>query len=842
MRSPSLRPLSPAASSPADVRRLRHLVPLLVALAALPAIARAADDAPAAAGADAAANPPAAAADATPAVPTAPEPVQAEARYRSALEQMHQAHFVEALDLDEGALRADPSHQGAQKLKDQLEAILGKRQNKLLMAAEWFKAMEDVKTQEVAVRLDALVSKGDSEMAAGDYAAAELDYDRVEVGLRSFPYAFDWGGLPEQITGKRLEARAQARREQDARDQQSRQDALKQMSTQVELQEEALKAKVDELMRRARNSFDRQDYKRAEIDAWNAYELDRRRDDARDLYLKARREGHIQFDDHYQDERQERIARVNEEIHKALIPQTELLIYPEDWQRRALRRPREIGGTSQEDEPWQAAIRQRMDQRLTVDFSDTSFEDVVTFLRQVTQVNIVVDPAVIGAGGGGTVSLKAQNMKFGDVLNWILEQTSLHMALQNQAIYISNTAVSGSISLRMYDVTDLISPVRDFAGRELAYSAGAGAGIQIFQKADDTSKAPDPQVLVDFIKKNLAPKSWDADGAGIEQRGGSTLFVSQTPEVHEQLDRMLASLRNQQALQVNVDVRLLDVRKNFYEEIGFDYQNSPANLLNSSSGSGYERVNSSNLTTASLNNAAALPSNATSNNYTQFGPGQPRGLELQVGQSPFNFFSVDQVNAIFSAVEEEDDLQILEHPSITCFNGQRANAAFMTQYAYIADYDVVSSTLEPKVEILTFGNILDVRPVVSSDHKYITMEIRPASVLLEGVFTETLTAPRVLLNGGVGVFLGFFDYPLELPNVAVRTMRASVMIPDKGSLLIGGFEHSLSQRTETGIPFLSHIPFLGRLFTRNGVYDENRKIFFLLNATIIDIAEQEAQQ
>jgi hypothetical protein len=463
MRSPSLRSILsnavPAASTATDARRLRHLVPLLVALAAVPGIARAADDAPAAD-----AGTPPAAADATASAPAAPSPVQAEARYRSALEQMHQAHFVEALDLDEGALRADPSHQGAQKLKDQLEAILGKRQNRLQMAAEWFKAMEDVKTQEVAVRLDSLVSKGDNEMAAGDYADAELDYDRVEVGLRSFPYAFDWGGLPEQITGKRLEARAQARREQDARDQKSRQDAVKQMSTQVELQEQALKAKVDELMRRARNSFERQDYKRAEIDAWNAYELDRRRDDARDLYLKARREGHIQFDDHYQDEKQERVARVNEEIHKALIPQTELLIYPEDWQRRALRQPREIGGTTQ-NEPWQEAIRQRLDQRLTFDFQDTAFEDVVTFLRTVTQVNIVVDPAVISNGGGGTVTLKAREMKFGDALNWILQLTNLHMALQNQAIYISNNAVSGSISLRMYDVTDLISPVRDFAGR-----------------------------------------------------------------------------------------------------------------------------------------------------------------------------------------------------------------------------------------------------------------------------------------------------------------------------------------------------------------------------------------
>jgi protein transport protein HofQ len=68
------------------------------------------------------------------------------------------------------------------------------------------------------------------------------------------------------------------------------------------------------------------------------------------------------------------------------------------------------------------------------------------------------------------------------------------------------------------------------------------------------------------------------------------------------------------------------------------------------------------------------------------------------------------------------------------------------------------------------------------------------------------------------------------------------MMPDKGTLMVGGFNNTLRQRTHTGIPFLSHIPFLGRLFSQNGVYDENRKIFFLLNAEILDLGEKESLQ
>jgi type II secretory pathway component GspD/PulD (secretin) len=787
-----------------------------------------------------------------------PEQVQAEARYREAYAQYRQGHFAEAKEAVDAALRANPSHQGAQHLRDDILAVLGERGNSLQQAATWFKSLQDVRTQELAVRLDALMTSADQKMAAGDYAGAELDYDRVEVGLRSFPYQFDWGNLPTEVAGKRLEARAMARKADEDRERSSREQARAAAKEQADMQERALRDKVDELLRRAKVAYERKDYKRAEVDAWNAYELDRRREDARKLYLAARREGHIEFDDRYREERLERLARVNEEIHKSLIPQSEILVYPEDWQRRALRQPAQIGNVR--DEPWVAALHEKMNQRITFQFSDSSFEDVVTFLRQVTGTNIVIAPEVTAGGAVPPVTLQVKEMRFGDALRWILELTSLHMALQDQAIYISNKAITGANTLKMYDVTDLISPVKDFPGKELAYNAGGntggggGGGLNMFQNApQEDNRTTDPNELVDFIRKNVAPKSWEGEGVGIEQRSGSTLFVTQSPEVHDQIQQILSNLRRQQTLQVNVNVRLLDIRKNFYEEIGFSYidpmvpgnmdilQSSSQNVPAGGPGRGYIRENNTISYQGDLHNEQ-LPANSTSVAYNQFGGIIPRGLYVESSHSPFNFFNADQINAIFGAVEEESDMQVLEHPVITCFNGQRANCAFMNQYAYIADYDVVGATLDPKISVLTFGDILDVRPVVSSDHKYISMEIRPSSVLLQGVFTEILIAPRVVTTGNATFLLGFFEYPLELPNVLVRTMRSSVMLPDKASLLIGGFQHSLRQRTHIGVPFLSHIPFLGRLFSRNGTYDENHQLFMLLNAEVIDLKEKEALQ
>jgi len=777
-----------------------------------------------------------------------PEQLQGEAAYAEAHASWRKADFISAEEQIQEAIKLYPTNQKAQELREQILAVLSNRSDRLAMAATWFHQLQDVKTQELAVRLAGLMTAGDRQMAAGEHNAAELNYDRVEVGLRTFPYSFDWGDLPAQVAGKRTEARAASRKSDTDRSVADRQRAEEEGRAQAERQEQALKAKVEELISRAQLAMDRKDYRRAEVDAWNAYELDRRRDDARKLYLKARREGHVLFDDDYRPEVLERGARVQEEIHKSLIPQSELLVYPEDWKRRALRKPRELG--QHKTEAWVATLNDRLEQRVTFDFQDQSLEDVIAFLRQVTGVNIVVAPQVL-ASGPGNVTLKVKDMRFRDALKWILELTTLKMALQDQAIYISNEAIAGSVVLRMYDVTDLISPVQDFPGKELAYSAagGGGAGISLIggaATAGGESTRPDPQQLVDFIRANVAPTTWDTPGVGIEQRAGSTLFVSQTPEVHALIEGLMAAQRNLSSLQVQVNVRLLDVRKTFFEEIGFDWRTlgQATDLLQSApNGAGYIRQNDDSLVNANVSNAAGLPGNATNPAYRAISPAGVRGLQINGSMSPFNFLNVDQVNMVFTAVEEESDSKIVNHPSITCFNGQRANASFITQYAYIADYEVVSDNLDPKIEVLSFGDIIDVRPVVSSDRKYITMEIRPSSVSLEGVFTELITAERVVGGGGDGgvVVLGRV-FPIELPNVKVRTLRTSVLIPDKASLLIGGFSTALNQTTHVGIPFLSHIPFLGRLFSRNGTYDQNRKLMYLLNSEVLDLGEKESQQ
>ncbi len=779
--------------------------------------------------------------------PVARARLAAEGFYTEALARFRQAHFAEARDLVEKAITAYPAHPGAQALRQEILAVLSVRDNRLQQAAEWFRAMQEVRSQDTAVRLSTLLESGKRKMAAGDYNGAELDFDRVEVGLSAFPYQFEWGTLPDEVKRLRNEAQAKAREDANVRSRSDREAAERAARVRAETTEQALRDKVDELLRRAKTAYDRDDFRRAELDAWNAYELDRRREEARDLYLKARRAGHERFDDEYREQRAEGVARVHEEIHKDLIPQNDTLLYPVDWARRDRRKPIEIGTIR--EEAWMAALRDRLEQRITFEFEDKPFEEVVEFLRQVTGANIIVAPQVLSAGSIPNVTLKVKEMRFGDALKWILELTQLHYAMQDQAVFINNEAIAGSVITRIYDVSDLVSAPQDFPGPQLGYSTSAGAGgtgPSLFADPGGAaegggSAVADINAIIERIQTATGQDKWAAErGAGIQPIGNTQIIASNTNEIHQMIERVLTNQRTIGSLMVTIHVSILDVNKGFYEEIGFEYHNNPAGMLDSSTQNGYTRLGDDFELAARQTNP--LPANSTGVNYTQGVGGQnPRGLVYELAQSPFNFLNTDQVNMIFAASQDETDRITVQKTTMTCHNNQLAHAVFLRQYAYIAEYDVVEGQLDPTIRNLNTGEKIELRPIVSADRKYVKLEVQPASNILTGVFREEIRTLRTIGDGDTAVSIPV-SYPIELPNIETRSLQATVMIPDKGSLLLGGYTAALRQQVHTGIPFLSHIPFLGRLFSRNGLYDENRRLFFLLQVEILDLAERERLQ
>ena len=85
------------------------------------------------------------------------------------------------------------------------------------------------------------------------------------------------------------------------------------------------------------------------------------------------------------------------------------------------------------------------------------------------------------------------------------------------------------------------------------------------------------------------------------------------------------------------------------------------------------------------------------------------------------------------------------------------------------------------------------------------------------------------------------SYPIELPNLTVKEASTTLTIPDRGSVLIGGFGKAADESSESRVPFLGNIPYLGRLFGHRGKYSDHEKLYLMATITIISYDEQEAK-
>ena len=559
-----------------------------------------------------------------------------------------------------------------------------------------------------------------------------------------------------------------------------------------------------------------------------------------------------------QEQRIELLQEVQEQLERSMIPTgfDGVPIYPADWEQRHSARGELDAPVAVP--PWEAMLRERLATRVSFNFDGMSASDALNALARLGSVNLVIDPAVTAAGDK-TVTLKANNMGLDNALSWLCRLIDTHWMLSKGAIYIGGEE-DGAAVLSVYDVSDLLFVPKDFPGRVISFNNAGGAGgagglnpFKMAAAADDKSMpSVTPEDLVDHIQKAVSPDTWMKPAYGITVRG-STLMVTAPERVHLLIAQYIRAQSHIKNVLVRVDARWLTIDDGYLEEIGVEWNTTnPASLL--------QYANNPNLTDGFIGSTASWYQNGSLTNNLPAGAVPPNPSTSGTGLSlSATIIKAVQASAIITAVERANRGTILAAPSLTTINGVRANTFMGNQFAYIASYDVgagggngLSPMLDPKIQVLNTGAILDIKPYVSSDLKYVTMEFKPALATLESDFVEELFVPifyptgfNVGANGGAGGVIGNIiikPYPLELPNVLIEELQTNVTIPDDGSVLVGGWAKNVDQTMSAEIPFLGHIPFLGRLFGQRGRYSTRSKLYLLATTHIINYQELEAKQ
>jgi len=503
------------------------------------------------------------------------------------------------------------------------------------------------------------------------------------------------------------------------------------------------------------------------------------------------------------------------------------------------------------------------------------------------------------------VSLKLSNASIRTILDRVLEKVSVDSTdgaawSVNEGIVIvaSKTVINRNKVLVIYDIKDLLLEIPDYIEAPqfdlqsiLQSTQGGGGGQSPFQ---DTENEPPPRRtledrttdLINIITTNVDAPGWQENGGetGFIQQLQGNLIVTQTPANHREIQGLLRKLREARALQINVETRFLLVAQDFFEQIGVDldvYFNANNNQARAARAQApqatardffdFERGGYQGNTfvprAADINRSGTTGDAFNEGSATLFGalpsPLSPVSTEQNSLGLAESLLSGEFVNGILSAGpalgiagQFLDDIQVdflvkatqadrrtvtLTAPRLTFTNGQTANISVATQIAFVSDLQPVVSDsavgFDPTLATVNAGMTLLVDGVVSADRRYVTLNVQASIGNVDGFVNTPVSA----IAGGQLVNSAATQSFIQLPTVTVTQVNTTVTVPDQGTILLGGQRLVTEQEAESGVPVLSKIPVINRLFSNRIMSKEEQTLMILMKPTVLIQTEQEEQ-
>ncbi|MGE4158437.1 MAG: hypothetical protein AB7F75_05000 [Planctomycetota bacterium] len=679
------------------------------------------------------------------------------------------------------------------------------------------------------------------------------EFEGILDAIEFLPYNYDFTALRTQIVGHIKKAESQRMEAQKELAQMRRTQAEELAREDLVNQRELHYKRISQLFERAKIRYEGHEYDKASKLLKEVLLLD---PDNRDAKVMLE-----QSEFNLDKAGNERVSRNKvkgivdsqlyaDEVYTIYDPST-FMHYPDNYQEVALQRKTELfSGSIEEEANWKTDLKARLKSPAKDPYDSQPVGQILSALESVYEVTIIVNEEVVDKNA--VIDLPARNMTFEQALNILVNKIgadkNLGWTLRDGAIIIDDKSKFTEESHHLYyDVRDLIGELRDFKGPEISLAGGEEGGGITIEEADNEGDEPiTGDGLKELIKTTVEPESWDSKGHSIEIRNGS-IVVLHEPKVHEQIQELLSHMRKQRALQVSVQTRFLRVMDNDITHMGIDWTglNAVDNLATSTPGDFVVLDNGGSGDTTALTNMSVpgyvgpMQSNAflrgrllqnLGRGYRILDQGSASMLSTG-GLLNWTFLNDFQVSAIIKAMTLQQKGTVLVAPMVTCFNTQRANLSVLQQQAYIRDLTAVVNVqiglFDPDIGYIQSGTTLDVRPIVSHDRKYITLELKPT--VAELVDLRSIPVPSTA-SGSASI---------EAPEMTLRAIRTTVSVPDGGTLLMGGYAVGQEIDDYTGIPFLSKIPILNFLTGASLRNREHTTHYMMVKAVIVDQAEIE---
>ncbi|MCI0340303.1 MAG: hypothetical protein L0216_04005 [Planctomycetales bacterium] len=786
--------------------------------------------------------------------------------------QMQENQVLQAWRNFRAAAELDPGNEEAARLRAEAGAILGFSRDKVDDTVG--KVIEDhrVKVDQARAEVFHLMNEGKVLYQKGDYAEAIRRFEGVLEIVRWMPYPVDLTGYQQQAKLYIQSSKDKLRRQEERTAKQRERIARKLAEIEERRRQDQLTERIRNLFVKSNLEFEKENYAEVEALAGQILALDPDNLAAWRLQNVAQDLRHQAQDVATLGNYREQWRKTFEEIDLATVPQVDVVRFlsPEAWSEVRRRAERVAGGSGPVVQ--KSIEEQRIEAQLdgvavSPDFTDAPLKAVVQFFRDVSGVNIIISPKVFAETPEEQlrVNLTVQDVSMRDALNLILGMNKLAHRVKDGVLVITTQAeAQESPMLRVFDIRDLLAVPKDFPGTTIrleATDSGAAGAIPGLGGGGDEKPAITADDLVNLIKGTIAQETWDTPPNSIEPKGGK-LIVKNQPKVIAEVEKLMSSLRASHGMLVTIETRFITVEDNFLEDVGIDLRGlgnqlpigSPSNpgrggLFLGSPGEPLDDVafgSPAAPTGAGTSQTSGIFYNDNSDgdmrarveNLFDVALGDPAVMTNSGGLSIQGVYLDDtQVEAILRAVRKTERVNLVTAPKLTCYNTQRANVHMLNQLAYIRDFDVevaqAATIGDPIVGRIEEGVVLDVKPIVSSDRRYVTLELRPT--------VAELVRPIPTFSTLLGVANSTPVF-IHTPELRIKRAQTTVTVPDRGTVLIGGMKVTREEDVKSGVPFFENIPILSFIFGRKGRGHNRKTLLILVRAEVTLLEEEEADQ
>lgn len=392
----------------------------------------------------------------------------------------------------------------------------------------------------------------------------------------------------------------------------------------------------------------------------------------------------------------------------------------------------------------------------SLEFANADLHNVIRIIGERLNINFIFDAEDIS----GKVTLRLRNIRLRDALDSILTTRKLAIIADRSGIF-------------------RIVP-QERVGRKLIETK--------------TEVLPLKWISAQDVQKTM--KAFLSDDGKMEfNEESNSVIVTDVPPQIETIRGLIKQIDLPER-QVMIEARLVDINIEATRELGTKWSLTKINTdaLNQTLNGG---INPANI---------LLEGIGVSNGEGSLAFGDKIGI----------FGNTYDLNAVFTALEKRNVVEVLANPRVTTLNNVPANIEIIQKIPYAqAQQSTAQNTAVPTIEFEKSGVKIQVKPIITLDG-FVRLEIDLKQMINRGRVGKSESNPG-----------------LEPPIIDERNAKTNVIVKDNNTVVLGGLRQQDNVEGIQGVPWLHRVPLFGWLFKDKSYVRSKMELVLMMTPSII---------